>query len=461
MAQPCDPAREQVRSLETEAASPRSGTQFDQRLVLPADVPLDFFGCDFDEPPARIPARDRLEPMLRYLRQGDRNGALRAIEQLCRRHPGRNFYLLELGVQLVGHGRIEDALSVFEDILSRNPEHAGALKYKAFLRFLQGNHTKALELFGQSLTLQPDDCFANLNFGMLQLALAPNKRRSQPGMPQTAVCTSLPPHNIALSRTAVDSWRERGFTVYSVNTQAEVDLLAPHFEGVLFHVCENTAREKFGKDFQYLDTVMDCLARSGAPVCGIINADIIMRGEKQDWARIARSGLGAFTYGSRANVHTLDDKHGWMYEAGFDFFFFPRDLTQKVPETQYALGLPWWDIFLPFWAMALGYPIAYVYSPVAVHPYHHMNWNFNLYYDLGLYTMRKFFAPLLGSMVAANPGRRIYLRRLMATVAFTAKRTPRGVSRPIICASEALRGAHAPIDPGYWLPLEYEMLVMF
>lgn len=461
MKQRSDPVREPARSAEMEASPPRSRLRFDPRLLEPADVPIDFFGCDFDEMPPRFLAQERLEPMLRYLRQGDTAGALRAMEQLCRRHPGRNFHLLELGVQLAGQGRIEEAMGAFDDVLDRNPEHADALKYKAFLRFLQGDHGQALELFGKSLALQPDDCFANLNFGMLRLALAPGKRRATPEMPPTAVCTSLPPRNVAQSRTAVTSWLEREFTVFSVNTRAEVEQLAPHFPDVRFHVCENTARERFGRDFQYLDTVMDCLLGSDAAVLGIVNADIIMRGEAEDWAKIAHSGLAALTYGSRANVHASDDRHGWLYEAGYDFFFFPRELARQVPATEYALGLPWWDIFFPCWAMALGYPIAYVYSPVAMHPYHPMKWDFNLYYDMGLYTMRKFFAPLLGAMVAANPGRRRSQRRLITAFSFTAKRTPRGVSRPVICASEAVRGAYAPIDPGHWLPLEYETLVRF
>jgi hypothetical protein len=68
---------------------------------------------------------------------------------------------------------------------------------------------------------------------------------------------------------------------------------------------------------------------------------------------------------------------------------------------------------------------------------------------------------MLGTLVVANPGRNLYLRRLVAAVAFTAKRTPRGVATPIVCTSELMRRAHAPIDPMQWLHLEYDSLVVF
>ncbi|GAB7081848.1 tetratricopeptide repeat protein [Megalodesulfovibrio paquesii] len=436
-------------------------TEVQRAMLFPQDVAFSRIGSDFDEPPARVTARDRLEPVLRQLRKNDREGALRAAESLCRTHPGQLFYLVEKGVQLAGLGRFAEAVQVFDEVLQRNANHFQALKYKAFIAFVQGDSGAALELFGRALRAQPGDLFANLNFGMAKAAIMPKERLPRHAMPNTAICTSLPPRNFERSQQAVASWLARGFTVYSVNTKAEAELLAPHFPEVRFHLCEVTAREKFGKDFQYLSTVMECLAASGAEVCGIVNADIVMRGTPEDWATIAHSGRTAFTYGSRVNMHSLEDAHGWVHEPGFDVFFFPPTFASQVPASEYALGLPWWDIFLPNWAMASGFPIAYVYSPVAMHQYHAMNWDFTLYYDFGLYTIRRFFAPMLGTLVAANPGRNLYLRRLVAAVAFTAKRTPRGVATPVICTSDLLRRAHAPIDPMQWMHLEYDTLVMF
>ena len=434
-------------------------TDAQRAAVLPQETAFSVFGVDFDEPPARITARDRLEPMLRRLRDNDREGALRAVENLCRAHPGRHFYLVEKGVQLAGLGRLDEAKAVFDAVLDRNPDHFQAIKYKAFVAFLQEDPGAALELFGRCLRLQPGDLFANLNFGMIKAMLLPKTRRGQRPMPSTAICTSLPPRNFELSQRAVASWLERGFAVWSVNTKAEAQQLEPHFPDVRFHVCETTAKEKFGKDFQYLSTVMDCLANSGAAVCGIVNADIILRGTPQDWADIAHSGRTAFTYASRVNMRDLGDAYGWVHEPGVDVFFFPPEFARQTPASEYALGLPWWDIFLPNWAMASGFPLAYVYSPVAMHQYHAMNWDFNLYYDFGLYTIRRYFAPMLGNLVAANPGRNLYLRRLVAAVAFAAKRTPRGVAAPLICASDLMRRAHAPIDAMPWLHLEYDTLV--
>jgi len=441
------------------ALSPFTETQ--RAALLPEAVEFTPMGTDFDEPPARIPAQVRLEPMIRHLLKGDREGALGASKALCQQHPDRVFYMLEYGVQLASMGRVEEALTVFNKILKLNPKHFQAIRYIAFLKFIQEKGGEALELYGQALALQPGDLFSNLNSAMARRLLVPKNRFKPQPMPHTAICTSLPPHNFALSQLAVRSWLERGFIVYSVNTQAEIDILAPHFPGVRFYCCERTAKEKFGKDFQYLDTVMACLAQSGAEVCGIVNADIILRGEPEDWAQIAHSARASFTYGSRVNMRTLEDQHGWVYEAGADFFFFPPAFTAQLPASEYALGLPWWDCFLPCWAMASGWPITYVYSPVAMHLYHDMKWDFDLYYDFGLYTMRRFFAPLLGSIVAENPGRNLFLRRLIAAVSFAAKRSSRGVARPLVCASPTFARAHAPIDPAQWLHLEYETLVVF
>lgn len=438
-------------------------TDIQRKTLLPETVEFSFMDTDFDEPPARITARDRLEPMLQYLRKGDREAALRAMERLCRHNPDRLFYLLEYGVQLASNGKVEAGMAVFQKILKVNPDHFQALKYSAFLEFVQGNGGSALELYDKALLLQPGDYFANINRAMTRMLLAPKSRRKPKPMPMpnTAICTSLPPRNFERSQAAVRSWLKLGFEVHSVNTQAEIDILRAHFEDVRFYPCERTARKKFGKDFQYLNTVMVCLAQSGAEVCGIVNADIVMRGEQEDWAQIAQSGRTAFTYGSRVNMRDFGDGHGWVHEPGFDVFFFPPAFTAQVPEAEYALGLPWWDIFLPCWAMASGFPLAYIYSPVAMHQYHPINWDFNLYYNFGFYTLRRFFAPMLGALAAANPGRNLYMRRLVAATAFTAKRTPRGVAKPLVCASTPLARAHAPIDPGHWLHLEYDTLVLF
>ncbi|MYL82949.1 tetratricopeptide repeat protein [Desulfovibrio aerotolerans] len=449
--------------LNREHARPGFPVLADIQRVASAtqNIPFTAFGSDFDEPVTRITAQGRLEPMLRHLRQGDQEGALRAVESLCRKFPGYHFYLVEKGVQLAALNRLDEATEAFDTVLQRNPTHFQALKYKALVAFLQGDAGGALELFSQSLRQQPGDLFANLNYSMIKRAILPRSRDPRPVMPRTVLCTSLPPRNFERSRLAVSSWLERGFTVFSVNTQAEADILAPHFPEVAFHLCETTAREKFGKDFQYLSTAMECLAASGGEVVGIVNADIVMRGTREDWAAIAASGRTAFTYGPRVNMHNLSDNHGWVHEPGADIFFFPPEFARQVPASEYALGLPWWDIFLPNWAMASGFPIAYIYSPVAMHEYHPINWDFNLYYDFGLYTIRRFFAPMLGELVAANPGRNLYLRKLVAAVAFTAKRTPRGVATPLVCTSDVMRRAKAPIDPMQWIHLEYDTLVVF
>ena len=437
-------------------------TPTQQASLAPRELEFTRLGCDFDEPPARIPSRDRLDPMLRRLVKGDMKGALETIRRLCDQHPGRLFYLTEYGVQLAASKRYDEAQTVFGQILDRNPDHTEALKYSGFVHFLQSQAGPALECLGAALRRQPGDVFANINYGLIRrLALPSARQETVPPMPETAVCTSLPPVNTDMSRKAVTSWIERGFIVYSVNTAEEKARLEPLFPDVRFYVCETTAKAKFGKDFQYLNTVMDCLYAAGTPVCGIINADIILRGAPEDWAVITHAGLDHCAYGSRVNMNSLDDGHGWIHEPGFDIFFFPREFTRQFPKAEFALGLPWWDMFLPNWAMASGLPMAFVHSPVAMHQNHAMNWDFNLYYDFGMYAIRRFLAPMLGQLVADNPGRNLYLRRLVAAVAFATKRTPKGAAKPIVCGSEQLRTAHAPIDPMHWVHLEYETLVMF
>ena len=414
---------------------------------------------DPDEIGPRDQCQEILAPVLGRLRQGDMPGALRAAERLCRQRPGNAFAVVEYARLLTAAGLHAQAAGLLESVLARNDLHLEALKLLGAARLKEGRAAEAMELFGRAVRRAPADSFAQINFQALRGRLPPRRASSLPATAaRPTVATSLPPKNFETGQAAVRSWRERGMRVLSVNTAAERDLLAPHFPEVEFVVSEQTARKEFGKDYQYLDSLLDALAETGSPLCGIVNADIILRGGSDVWDQLCAAAGERFVYGSRVNVPDLGAGQGTMLEPGFDCFFFPAAFAPLVPRTGFALGQPAWDVFLPAWAARRGFPLTFCYSPVALHVEHPVQWS-RTANSRFLLTAVSFIAPELAALLSGDPGCHAYLRQFTGALSSTLNRSAKGRARPFFCDSPDFTACLAPVDPLYWLRDSEETLV--
>lgn len=415
---------------------------------------------DPDEFTMRDHVQELLAPLLARLRQGDVPAALRAAERLCRQRPDLALMSVEHARLLLAQGEPGAAVPLLEQVLQRNPQHLEALKLLGFAHLQRGDLPRALALFVQAVRRSPADSFAQINCHALRRRLrrTPEPARSGQAV-RPVVATSLPPKGLEVGRAAVQSWLERGFRVLSVNTAAEREQLAPHFPGVEFCPCEETARPIFGKDYQYLDALLDALARTGHPLCGIVNADIILRGEPAAWDQVCAAAGTRFVYGSRVNVQHAQAGHGTLLEPGFDFFFFPATMLPRLPRTGFIMGQPAWDVFLPAWVARCGLPRAFCYSPLALHVEHPVQWDrtTNSRY---LAMAVSWFAPELATLVAEDPGCHTYLRLFTAAMAQTLNKAPKAGAEALFCTSPQLDACLAPVDPLYWARDTEETLLL-
>lgn len=408
---------------------------------------------DPDELGMREHTQEVLAPVLSRLRQGDAPAALRAAERLCRQRPNQALPVVELARLLLAEGAPDKAIPLLEQVLRRNDQHVEALKLLGSAHMQQGDLPRAYVFFGQAVRRAPADSFAWINYHVLGRRLRPDEWTVKGCMPTTArpvVATSIPPKGLEISRRAVDSWVRLGFQVISVNTARERDLLVSRFPDVGFCVNEDTALAEYGRDYQFLDALLDALAQTGEPLCGIINADIVLRGEPEDWDRLCGAATNRLVYGSRVNVLHPEADYGTLLEPGFDFYFFPAAFLARIPRTGFVIGQPVWDVFLPAWAARCGIARSFCYSPVALHVEHPVQWSRTN--NSRLLTMAvSWLAPELARMVVADAGCQGYLRVFTSALAQMLNRAPKAGAEPLFCVSPMMSSCMAPVDSLYWV----------
>ncbi len=197
------------------------------------------------------------------------------------------------------------------------------------------------------------------------------------------VITTIAPFDIEKQKAAVESWINSGFNVISLNCLQEKEVLEQLFSDVRFIAAERDAKAKAGKPYVYFDDIMKCLGKYGSQVCGIINSDILLNVTPEFTSEIKTLASDSFVYGSRVDVKKLDSDSGSFYEFGYDFFFFNKSLINLYPESDFCLGLPWWDYWMVAVPLSKKIKLKKVISPVAVHLWHQTNYNNDYWLNLG------------------------------------------------------------------------------
>lgn len=197
------------------------------------------------------------------------------------------------------------------------------------------------------------------------------------------VATSLAPVNIELQIETIRSWEKIGFSIISVNNAEEIKILAPNFGMVNFVEAQRDASGMAGKPFVYLDDVLQTLEKTEGQICGIINSDIFLRDESGLLEFIVEKSKEALVFGSRIDIDTIHNRNGEEYFGGFDFFFFDKKIIKLYPQTDFCLGLPWWDYWLPLVPIINGVPVRRLITPFAYHVKHQQNWQQQFFETFG------------------------------------------------------------------------------
>jgi len=162
--------------------------------------------------------------------------------------------------------------------------------------------------------------------------------------------------------------------VVSVNSDDEIETLAPRFPEVNFVKTNRNASAWTGRKNPYIADLLSALADAPEPVVGVVNSDLIFES-----STVWREGL--------ASLAVLDDTIviGHRYDAtslltgtfrrfwpGFDYFFFAKSFVGVLTEDAmpFAMGLPFWDYWLPAAAATRKREVLVVENPRVTHLMH-------------------------------------------------------------------------------------------
>jgi hypothetical protein len=189
------------------------------------------------------------------------------------------------------------------------------------------------------------------------------------------IATSLAPtKNLDGQRKVINSWCKLGFKCVSINAPDEIAMLEEYFPDIEFVVAFRDARTRFGKPYIYFDDFLTYFAGSDSKICGIVNSDIYLCGDKFH-SFISKEAVNSLVYGSRIDIKALDNLQGKLYEWGFDYFFFDRKIITNYPKSDFCIGLPWWDYWIILVAILCEFPVKKVTALVAYHVKHKNGWN--------------------------------------------------------------------------------------
>ena len=187
------------------------------------------------------------------------------------------------------------------------------------------------------------------------------------------IATSISPNNIARQQTAVNSWIELGFDVVSINSYEEIETIKNEFPTVQFVETSFTAADITGKPLIYFDTIRNYLEKNGGDVCGIVNSDIELKPDFDLIPFLQKNIEQSLIFGARQDI-SAESSESEKYPWGFDYFFFDREILDVFVKSEFCLGMPWWDYWVPLFLIKAGIDVKYLESEIAFHSKHETNY---------------------------------------------------------------------------------------
>lgn len=190
-----------------------------------------------------------------------------------------------------------------------------------------------------------------------------------------AITSISPKHNnFNQQYEAINTW-QKYFKVYSLNCEEEIKLLKRKFPSVEFVPVKTTMRELIGKPLVRINDMLD-LAKDKKKDALIINSDIILTDFPEP-----KEGIGIIT---RHNYDDVPDE-AQQFRFGFDAFLVPNKFLDIYPPTDYAMGVCWWDMAIPYIALTKRVKIYFVREKIALHKNHPVQYHPSEWKKFGQY----------------------------------------------------------------------------
>ncbi len=198
------------------------------------------------------------------------------------------------------------------------------------------------------------------------------------------IATSISPNRVQQQVDALNTWLNHGFNVISLNAKDEILLLEDKVHGIELISVDRDARGYFHKPLVYISDILRYLQIHGSDIVGIVNSDIYLK-EGNNFADDVKSiSKNSIVLASRTNISSLNDVKGVTYNYGFDAFFIDKKLLHFFPDSQYCLGIPWWDYGLPLIAMKRGLNLKTMKNKKLYHLEHDVNYSLEVWRKMGI-----------------------------------------------------------------------------
>jgi hypothetical protein len=197
---------------------------------------------------------------------------------------------------------------------------------------------------------------------------------------RVGVYTSISPNHKSgnIQENCAKSWIDFGFKYTTINSK--LDNLAP-IDGVKFILTDKTGINLYGKPYIFIDCLLKQAILDGVDFAIITNSDIELRGNPMKCILKSKDGLVI----SKRWDWSSENRDINPYPGGFDVFIIEKKFLSEWKESNFVLGQPWWDYWIPYWMIKSNKSVYENIDPIFYHKKHSTQYDNNQWLDLGKY----------------------------------------------------------------------------
>lgn len=201
----------------------------------------------------------------------------------------------------------------------------------------------------------------------------------------------------------IASWVAPGWRVVSLNPEDEIAGLGPLPDAIALRPAIPGVEQAYGRPGAWVADALAAALATGAPVVGLVNADIHFALDAPRRAALAARAAHAMLVCNRLEVGHAAQADGLFYRYGYDVVLMPRQIAQSLDLTGFAFGVPWWDYWIVLDALMRGMPVEAVQCTGLRHLTHPQAWNEPAWRSaLGM--VMEHLAPRRAAFAALDPG---------------------------------------------------------
>ena len=176
-------------------------------------------------------------------------------------------------------------------------------------------------------------------------------------------------YGVSYQKECINSWREAGFKIASLNADCEIDILLG--KGYDIEFISNGGSQNRTKIATFLSTIRN----SGESVAGIINADCFLMNPGMAIGNILKAAEGSVILLERLNIDPNMMRATGSRSLGFDAFFFDTRFIENIVDgDNWTIGDPVWDYWFPLVMHIAGASLKAPNAPIIVHLNHVQQW---------------------------------------------------------------------------------------